>query len=60
MKQLYVFFMILVMALTANAKNDARADIFFTNGSVIEGVELKLPASWYLSLIHISEPTRPY
>lgn len=47
MKQLYVFFTILVMALTANAKNDTRADIFFTNGSVIEGVELKLPSSWH-------------
>lgn len=58
MKQLYVFFTILTMALTVNAKNDARADIFFTNGSIIEGVELKLPASWYDKVEYTFEDKR--
>lgn len=33
--------------LSAFAKNNARADIFFVNGEILENVEIKLPGSWY-------------
>lgn len=34
-------------AITAHAKNDARADIFFTSGETLENIVIKLPGSWY-------------
>lgn len=36
----------IITASSVNAKNDARADIYFTNGTSTECVELKLPSSW--------------
>lgn len=36
----------IITASFVNAKNDARADIYFTNGTATECVELKLPSSW--------------
>lgn len=47
MNRLFITLVAVVAALTAFAKNDARADITFTNGKVIENIEMKLPGSWY-------------
>lgn len=34
-------------SVTASAKNNARADIFFVDGKSLGNVEIKLPRSWY-------------
>ncbi|MDE6066052.1 MAG: hypothetical protein K2G27_04450, partial [Duncaniella sp.] len=47
MNRIIVTLAIIFAAITAFAKNNARADISFTNGEVLENVELKLPGSWY-------------
>lgn len=47
MKQLLTLILIAIAGLTAYAKNNARADIYFNNGTVLENIELKLPGSWY-------------
>lgn len=47
MKKLLFIVLCFLAVLAAVAKNDARADIFFTNGEVLENVELKLPGSWF-------------
>lgn len=47
MKRLLTFIMIAIAGIAAYAKNDARADIYFNNGNVLNNIELKLPGSWY-------------
>lgn len=47
MKRLLLILTIIFIAIIAFAKNDARADIYFNNGTVLENIELKLPGSWY-------------
>lgn len=47
MNRLLTALAIIFAAITAFAKNDARADIYFVNGNVLENIELKLPGSWY-------------
>lgn len=47
MKKLLVIVVCLLMAVSAFAKDEARADIYFVNGRVLENVPLKLPGSWY-------------
>ncbi len=47
MNRFLIFISIAIASITALAKNNARADIFFTNGEILENIELKLPGSWY-------------
>lgn len=47
MKKLLFIVVCLLMAVSAFAKDEARADIYFVNGRVLENVPLKLPGSWY-------------
>lgn len=47
MKRLLSFITIVFFAFSVLAKNNARADIYFNNGNVLENIELKLPGSWY-------------
>lgn len=47
MKNLLVLIVITFSAVSAFAKNDARADIYLTSGTVLENIEIKLPGSWY-------------
>ncbi len=47
MNRLLLFIAVVFAAITAFAKNNARADIYFTNGKVLENIEMKLPGSWY-------------
>ncbi|MDE5750610.1 MAG: hypothetical protein K2H87_07570, partial [Duncaniella sp.] len=47
MKKLLLLVLCVFAVMSVAAKNDARADIFFTNGEVLENVELKLPGSWF-------------
>lgn len=47
MKKLLTVIICVLSVLSALAKNDARADIYFVNGEVLEGIEMKLPGSWY-------------
>ena len=46
MNRIIVTLAIIFVAITAFAKNNARADISFTNGEVLEDVEFKLPGGW--------------
>ena len=47
MKRFLALIIIALAGITAYAKNNARADIYFNNGTVLENIELKLPGSWY-------------
>lgn len=47
MKKTIALILCLICAIAALAKNDARADIFFVNGTKLENVEIKLPGSWH-------------
>lgn len=47
MKKLCLLILFLLCTLLAFAKNDARADIYFTNGETLENIEMKLPGSWH-------------
>lgn len=47
MNRFLILIVITFTAFTINAKNNARADIFFVNGTVLENIELKCPRSWY-------------
>lgn len=47
MKRLALAAIFLLTLLPAFAKSDARADIYFVNGSKLENIELKFPGSWY-------------
>ncbi len=46
---------VMMIAFSANAKNEARADIFFNNGTVTECVELKLPSSWHEKFEYVAD-----
>lgn len=37
----------ILTSVSVLAKNEARADIYFANGTTLENIELKLPGSWY-------------
>lgn len=47
MKRILIITLCIIVAILALAKGEARADIFFVNGQVLENVPLKLPGSWY-------------
>lgn len=47
MKKLLFFAICVFSLLPVLAKNNARADIYFVNGDILENIELKLPGSWY-------------
>lgn len=47
MKKFVFLLLAVITAFAVSAKNDARADIFFVNGKVLENVGLKLPGSWH-------------
>ena len=55
-----ILFAIVLCAVSACGKDIVKLSFETNGGSSIETVEVKKGESYELSLIHISEPTRPY